>query len=221
MGYLRTDLLEDVKQKFFGTHKERQMAYDHIMKMTAHYAQSKTQLSRKRAQRIVSQAINILSKYYRSKANHDLRFLTGEIEDFIEEKYQESITEIHQLGTDFAENTLLSVDNNLQLAKSGKIDMVEDHLTTFMDALSSTHSLKPYYGYELGKKNTLHSVPLMPQSATLYPPHFDISATKVRLGDIPITEIDENTFRKSYNHQMPIYFSGFRTADVSPMTSSG
>lgn len=204
--YLRTNLLEDIKLKFFGTRIERRVAYKHIMKMTAQFAQSKTQLSRQRAQKIVTQALDILTEYYRAKINKELRFLTGEIEDVIEEKHQESIEAIHRLSTDIAASTLLSVDNNLQLAKSGRIDLVQDNLSTFMDALNSTHLLKPYYGYELSKENVLHSVPLMPQSAKLYPPRFDISATRVRLGNTPVTKIDDDILRMAYNHQIPISF---------------
>ena len=204
--YLRTDLLEDVKQKIYGTCKERKVAYKHIMEMTAQFAQCKTQLSYKRAQKIVTQALEILTEYYRSKTNQELRFLTGEIEDFIEEKHQETIAEIHQVRADVAESAVLSIDNNLQLAKQGRIDTVQENLTTFMDALSSTHLLKPYYGYEVSKGNTLRSVPLMSQSVELYPPRFNISATRVKLGNKPITKIDEDIFQKAYNHQTPLYF---------------
>ena len=210
--YLRTDLLEDVKLKFFGTRKERQVAYEHIMKMTAHYAQSKTRLSRQRAQRIVTQALELLTDYYRSKTNKELRFLTGEVEDTLEEKHQESMKALHQLSTDIAESALLSVDNNLHLAKSGRIDLVQENLSTFMDALNSTHLLKPYYGYELGEGNTLRSVPLMPQSAELFPPRIDISATRVRLGDTPITKIGGDIFRMAYNGRPHI--SGRQNARV-------
>lgn len=204
--YLRTDLLDDVKQKLFGSLDERRIAYEHIMTMTALFAQDKTQLSYKRAQKIVSQALKILTQFYRSKINKDLRFLTGELEDFIDEKHQESLDAIQQLSTDISNNSLLSVDNNLQLAKSGKLDVVQDNLATFMGALNSTHSLKPYYGYEFVNGTTLRSVPLMPMAAELYPPRLNISAAKVKLGNTPITKIDKETFRKAYHHQLPISF---------------
>jgi hypothetical protein len=205
-NYIRTELIEDVKLKFFGTHKERRDAYDHIMKMTAQYAKSKTHLSYKRAQKIVTEALNILTEYYRPKTNQELRFLSGEIEDFIEEKHQESLEAIQQVSSNIAGSTMLSVDRNLQLAKAGRMDLVQENLTTVMNAINSVHVLKPYYGYAFGKGNTLRSVPLMPESVEMYPPSFDISAARVKLGDTSITKIDSNLFQKAYNHQIPIYF---------------
>ena len=150
--------------------------------------------------------MSILTKYYRETSNRELRFLTGEIEDFIEDKHKELEEALSQTRKDFAESSLLSLDNNLLLAKSGEMGSVQNNLITFMDALNSTHPLKPYYGYELGKGNILRSVPLSPQSAKLHPPRFDISATKMRLGNTPISKIDRDIFKKAYNHQIPIHF---------------
>ena len=75
-----------------------------------------------------------------------------------------------------------------------------------MDAINSAHPLKPYYGYGLVKGNVLRSVPLLPQSVELYPPRFDISAAKVKLGNKIIKKIDGDIFKKAYYHQIPIHF---------------
>ena len=66
--YIRSDLIEDVKARFFGSKEERAAAHRNIISKSIAYAQSNTKLSRERAIEMVERAINILREFYKSRS---------------------------------------------------------------------------------------------------------------------------------------------------------
>ena len=84
--YILEDLIEDVKIRLFGGIAERARARNAILKKAISYAQSNTNLSNKRVQKIVKESVAILHGYYRSKVNRELLFVATEIEDTISKR---------------------------------------------------------------------------------------------------------------------------------------
>ena len=206
--YILEDLIEDVKIRLFGGLAERARARDTILKKAISYAQSKTNLSKKRAQKIVEDSIAILQGYYRSKVNRELLFVAAQIEDTISKRIdvteQDISTRIDQVGSKVGAANLLSLDTNVALARAGNLAQVESNLSSTLKAISSTHKLFPYYGYRMEGQDSLVSIPLTADATTMYPPRFSITASSVRLGDTVINRIDDDVLSKSYRHQLPI-----------------
>ena len=212
-NYIRCDLITDVQKRFWGNSKERGEAYRNVIAKAARYAKEETRISERRAKHIVSQAMNILADFYRKRINRDLLFIASEIEDTIIEATasQQNDTkgvlskEFDCLTNAVENNSLLSVDKNLALIESGQINEVEKGISSFMNAISSKHDLFPHYGFRMGTKNKLLSFPLTEDATVLFPPRFDIEVSSVLLGDKKISTIDENLFKQSFMHQIPIY----------------
>ena len=72
--YICNDLIEDIKLRFFGNREERDDAHKTIVAKASCYAQTKTQMSKHRATKMVSSAIKILGDYYKSKTNCELAY---------------------------------------------------------------------------------------------------------------------------------------------------
>lgn len=207
--YIRKDLLDDVKLRVFGSRKERNLARKEILNKSAFYAKTKTKIAERRAIKMVDTAIEILRKYYRSRINRDLLYIATEIEDTVIEEitdqHQVLSEQIEKLTEIIGDTKALSIDNNMALAQSGQIGDVERNLATAMRAISSTHSLYPYYGYKMEAAGQFISIPLTEEATKLYPPRFDITAKSVQLGTSRINEIDSNILSQSYRHQLPIH----------------
>lgn len=206
--YILEDLIEDVKIRLFGGIAERARARDTILKKAISYAQSNTNLSNKRVQKIVKESVAILQGYYRSKVNRELLFVAAQIEDTISMRIdaaeQEISTRIDQVDSKVGAANLLSLDTNVALARAGNLAQVENDFSSALKAISSTHKLFPYYGYRMEGQDSLVSIPLTADAATMYPPRFNVTASSVRLGDTVINRIDDDVLSKSYRHQLPI-----------------
>lgn len=206
--YILEDLIEDVKIRLFGGIAERARARNAILKKAISYAQSNTNLSNKRVQKIVKESVAILQGYYRSKVNRELLFVAAQIEDTISKRIdvteQDVSTRIDQVDSKVGAANLLSLDTNVALARAGNLAQVESNLSSTLKAISSTHKLFPYYGYRMEGQDSLVSIPLTADATTMYPPRFSITASSVRLGDTVINRIDDDVLSKSYRHQLPI-----------------
>lgn len=208
--YIRSNLMDDVKNRLFGTKREREIARQTIADKAAYYAQAKTGLSKERARHLAVAAVDILKNFYRDKTARDLLFVAAEVEDTIISEmavqHKEIGDKIDALDKKFEGSSLLSVDRNLMLADDGKLDMVEKNLSAFFAALSSNHNLRPYYGFAMDGQTHLKSIPLRPDAVELYPPHFEVTATSSKLGGVPVQRVDSTTFARAYRSQSLIEF---------------
>ena len=207
--YIRCNLLDDVKKRCFGKKEERRMARKRIMENAVSYASAHTIISAKRTMKIVGDCVDILAEYYRSKVNRELLFVAGEKQDCLVEENEETralITEERKHLEDvILENTALSVDHSIRKIESGKIYEVENKIGTFMNAISSEHTLFPDYGFRMTKDNKLTSVALNDEAKIKYPEKFKITASSVKLGDKLVHDSGKNIFDQAYRHQLPIY----------------
>lgn len=211
--YIRRDLIDDVKDRLFGDKSARGIAHKSIVRKAVYYAQSNTRISKQRATTIVNTALNILREFYESKANRELSYYAGRIEDTLskemsEQHEQQLQTIIKEISKQTAAEQPLSPAYNVRLAASGKYDTLEDNVTTVIEAINTKHPLKPYYGYSFGifdGKYKMVSIPLLEEAENKYPPKFQITATDVHVGKKHITELPSlDIFDYSYRHQLPI-----------------
>lgn len=100
----------------------------------------------------------------------------------------------------------IKIDTNLKLVDSGQISQVEDNLSKFFKALSTAHELSPDYSFGLDESQELKSIPRNQEAAEKYPPRIELTATSAKMGQAQITNLDANSLRQSYNHQIPIEF---------------
>ncbi len=208
--YIRCNLMDDVKNRLFGTKKERGIARQTIADKAAYYAQAKTGLSKERARYLAVAAVDILKNFYRDKTERDLLFVAAEVEDAIisemTDQHKEISDRIEALDKKLEDSRLLSIDTNLALANDGRLDVVEKNLSGLFTALNSTHDLRPYYGFAMDEQTRLKSIPLRPDAVELYPPHMEVTATSFKLGGLPVQRIDSNTFSCAYRSQSLIEF---------------
>ena len=207
-NYIQEELIEDVKVRLFGEPEERARSRDTILSKAISYAQSKTNLSKKRAQKIVEDSIAILQGYYRSKVNRELLFVAAQIEDTVSKKIdnieQNLSTKMAQIEEKVGEANLLSLDKNVALVRAGELSQVESNISTVLKTISLEHSLSPDYGFAMEGQGNLISIPLTEKAIREYPPRFNVTASSVRLGDTVIKKIDDDVFSQSYRHQLPI-----------------
>ena len=207
-SYIQEELIEDVKVRLFGESEERARARQTILSKATSYAQAKTNLSKKRVQKMIEDSIAILRGYYHGKVNKELLFVAAQIEDTISKGIdaaeQDISTRIDQVDSKIGAANLLSLDTNVALAQAGNLAQVESNLSSAIKAISSTHKLFPYYGYGMEGQDSLVSIPLTADATTMYPPRFNVTASSVRLGDAVINRIDDDVLSKSYRHQLPI-----------------
>lgn len=209
--YIQNSLPDDIKRRLFGDKDERTRAHRSILEKAVQYSQSNTRISNDRAKSMVNNSIVILRKYYESKTNRNLLFLAGRIEDtiveVISEQHRTLCSEIQDVKNQISDNSLLSLDNNLTLARKGRFDEVEKNLSTALAAVSSIHPLNPYYGFTLDRRNgefQLLSTPLIEEATTKYPTSFSVTASSLKVGHIDVSEIQGDIFAFSYRHQKPI-----------------
>lgn len=80
-NYIRGDLLADVEIRLFGEKQERELARKRILEKAAIYASANTTLSRQRAQKMVSDVVEMLNNFWHTKVPKELRMMSGEIVD--------------------------------------------------------------------------------------------------------------------------------------------
>lgn len=208
--YIHNDLMDDVKIRLFGKKRERGVARETIADKAAAYAQAKTKLSRDRAKHLAVTAVDILSGFFRSKIDYSALFVATEIEDTIiaemSEQHKEQEHKIDALAKDIQDSSLLSIDKNVSLANSGKLEDVEKNAAAFFAGIGTTHILTPYYGFTMDGVSCFKSIPLRPDAVELYPPHFEVTATAFKMGDIILPNMDASTFTRAYRTQSPIEF---------------
>ena len=207
-NYIQDSMIEDVQDRLFGDKETRARARTAIRGKAVAYSRANTRLSAQRAIQMAETSIDILKAFYRGKTNRDLRFITAEIEDTVsavtDEQTETLLNRIDQAERNIGESSLLSLDSNFTLAKTGKLSVVEDNLSSFMKGISAAHTLFPHYGFALENSDKLISIPLSSEAVKLYPPRFDIKVSSVRLGDTFVDQIDSDVLSRSYRHQIPI-----------------
>ena len=143
--YIKGSLIDDVERRLFGTKQERAEARKKIADKAAYYAKSKTRISERRASRMATDIVDVLSAFYRSKCGRGLKMMAAQIEDTIIEEMTDQRLLIEQKIDKLSQKTecenLLSIDANLKLVDSGQISQVEDNLSKFFKALGTAHTL--------------------------------------------------------------------------------
>lgn len=216
--YIQHDLIEDARLWMRGSKQERASARERIHSKAITYAQAHTKLSSKRAVKMVDDSMCILRGYYRCRTNSELRFLAAEIEDSVEDAINRSITahdneakrRFEALERKIDNSSGFSIDHNVMLAKQGRIAEVQDNFATAMNALSTTHSLYPHYGYRMNTDNKIVSFPLTKEAQNIFPIHYNITADKAFLGEEPLRALDDVAFIRAYHMQKPIHLEGVK-----------
>lgn len=149
----------------FGNKRERGLARESLVSKARIYASAKTDISTKRTIKIVTDIADVLYQYYRSKVNRDLLFIANEIEESIQEEHVETrelvISKSEHLENLIRNNTVLSLDNSLNQIAVGNINDVENNLGSYMNAISSKHTLFPNFGFRMTKENKITSISIL------------------------------------------------------------
>lgn len=208
--YIKGSLIDDVERRLFGTKQERAAERRTIADKAAYYAKSKTKISERRASHIATDIVDMLKAFYRSKCGRSLKMMAAEIEDAIIEEITDKSLLFEQKIDELSQKTgcenLLSIDTNLKLVDSGQISQVEDNLSKFFKALGTAHTLSPDYIFGLDESQELKSIPRNQEAAEKYPQRIELTASSAKMGQAQITNLDANSLRQSYNHQIPIEF---------------
>lgn len=213
--YISNDFLDDIEKRLFGNNKERRTAHKNIVDKAVSYAQAKTSLSRKRATKLISDAMCILRDFYKKRVNKELLLVAAEMEDAIldemsaehEEQTKVILKRLDEIeATNLATKEVVSVDKGLEMIGRGQISAIEAKLTEFTKAISAGHVLFPYYGFQLNAidgKTQYQSVPLSKDAIKEYPPSVKCLGT-VRLGEGYIKQLTTNEVDYANRHQLPI-----------------
>lgn len=213
-NYIRGNLLEDIEICLFGQTEERRYARENILEKAVAYASANTKLSRKRAQNMVSDVVEILKRFRYSRVSKDLRGLSGEIIDDVNDNTNEQVQKIHdkinnltdEMKNIITTNATMSIDRNAELLKNGKISEVENNFNMSLNGLARQHILPDFFKYELKNINNTYrlvSVPIHPDACKLYPP-------KIKgFSDFKIEGVDKNLWKYdiidyAYRHQLKI-----------------
>ena len=209
--YISDSFLDDMEKRLFGNLRERRSAHKNIVDKAIAYSQSKNALSRKRATKLISDAMCILRDFYRVRRNKELLFVAAEIEDTIlsemsEEHHQQTNTILKRLEamekTNLCARDVVSVEKGLELVGNGHISTIEEKMTQFTNAMSSGHVLFPHYGFQLNTVDgriKYQSVPLSKEAAKEYPPTVKCLGT-VRIGSGYLKEINPATVLDPVQH---------------------
>lgn len=205
-GYICSEMMDDVKLRFWGDRDEREAARKRIADKAVTYASAKTKLSDQRARKLVFGAIDILAKFFRDRANKDLRFFATEIEETVIEENEKTkefiadkIDKLNQINSDS-----LSVDRAIKQIGEDQTEEVGKDIKTYLNAISAKHVLFPDYGFRMTPENEMISFPLTEEAKSKYPVNFQISASNVKLGDKPVQEVNNMILEQAYRHQIPI-----------------
>lgn len=212
--YITDSLLDDMKVRLFGKWKERQSARDTIIKKAVAYSQARTELAKRRVVKLISNVLNILREFYRSKASHSTLLIAAEIVDDVEDIVKEQFAEQNKQIIDGVSATIkefgfMSVDNNVQLTKLGKFDEIEANISSFFRCIGSGHELYPYYEYApevVNGKARFLSKPLSLDAVRKYPPKMMCKGT-IKLGSQQLNQFDLDTIDYANRHQIPITIS--------------
>lgn len=201
--YVKGEMIDDVSASLFGDEEQRKKARERILEKASSYAQKNSTLSQKRAIKLVSDSIDILTDYFRNNIPRELRQIGGEITDavcaHVDEKTREITDRISEAG-------IMSIDNGVQLMRSGNISELEKKIKIYLNSISANHVLSPWYGVEprtIGEECRLVSVPKLPEAYKMYPPimkgiaKFEIDGTE-REFSVP------DIFEYANRHQMKI-----------------
>ena len=192
--YIKSELIDDARVRFFGNNHEREVARQTIMSKTKAYAKAQTSLGEQRAIKLVNDALKILRTFFERNMPDESRFLAATIVESIDE------------SSDTLGNKLSStIDANVHLAREGNFEEVRKNITEIEQSISVEHCLFPDYGFRY-EDGSLKSVPLNDEAAQKSPPGFLMKCRNIRLGDEPLSVIDSNAIRRSYWHQKSIEF---------------
>ena len=212
--YISGSFLNDVEKRLFGNLRERRAAHKNIVDKAIVYSQSKNALSRKKATKLISDAMHILREFYRARANKELLLVAAEIEDTVsikmsEEHAQQTNTIMEKLDIiekNIPAKDVVSVEKGLELVGNGQICTIEEKITQFTNATSSVHVLFPHYGFQLNTvdgKAQYQSVPLSKEAVKEYPPTVKCTGT-VRVGTGYLKELTSAAINYANRHQLPI-----------------
>lgn len=201
-NYIRSDLIEDMEIRLFGDKEERNSARLQILKKAVYFSQANTKLSKDRAERMVTDIMDILKDFYRKRAPREFRLIAGEVVDDIcsyqDKKSQEIVEKIE-------DSSLLSIDKNLALIKNGGINEAKQNITTALQAIGITHPLYPYYriGFRtIDGKDEMFSCPLTSNMPEEYRPKIQLSVTAT-LGGKKVYEFNSYNLNYAFRHQIP------------------
>lgn len=173
-NYIRGDLLADIEIRLFGEKQERELARKRILEKAAIYASAKTKLSTARAQRMANDVVEMLKVFWRTQVPKELRMMSGEIIDDINQNTTEQIQRFSkEIEQKIDRSSIMSLDKNILSLKNGDIGAVEANINTFTNAISAEHRLPDYYRYEIrriGNQDRIVSIPTNPEACKLYPP---------------------------------------------------
>lgn len=215
--YITGNLLDNVKVRFFGKRKERQIARETIINKAVAYSQVSTEPAKKRVVKLISNVLNILREFYRRKVPKSELFVATEIVDNIEDVVKEQLTEqnkriIYGVSAMIKEakcHSIMSVDNNIQLTKLGKLQDVESNLSSLFRCIGSEHVLYPYYGYApevINGEVRLLSKPLTADAIRKFPPKIKCKGS-IKLGGQKLDKFSVDTIDYANRHQIPITIS--------------
>ena len=212
-NYIRGDLLADVEIRLFGKkQQERELARKRILEKAAIYASANTTLSRQRAQKMVSDVVEILNNLWHTKVPKELRMMSGEIVDEIC-LHQTEQTERVLSNLDHAQDSImqkiegtscLSAESNLLLMKNGQSEEAVKRMTAGLQALSATHPNPDFrIGFRtVGLNPEMYSIPISKEVAERYPPKLELTVTAT-LGGKPVSNLNSQNLNYSYRHQLP------------------
>lgn len=119
-NYIRSDLLEDVQVLLFETSKDRESAWKTVIAKAEAYAQSKTNLSRARAQKMTTTAVDILREFYRSEMSRESKFFSAEIIDSVNDATKQQLAKQTAEITDLIKRAIEEVSD--AFASAGRQD---------------------------------------------------------------------------------------------------
>src|SRR5699024_4144828 len=141
-NYIRGDLLADIEIRLFGEKQERELARKRILEKAAIYASAKTKLSTARAQRMANDVVEMLKVFWRTQVPKELRMMSGEIIDDINQNTTEQIQRFSkEIEQKIDRSSIMSLDKNILSLKNGDIGAVEANINTFTNAISAEHRL--------------------------------------------------------------------------------
>lgn len=207
--YIREELIDDMKLRFYGNKSERAAARDNIIQKAMYYANANCRISEKRAAKIIDDAMSILKGFFRRSINKETLFAIGEIEDTVEEHADRAISvmeeRLKQLERKMDNNCALSLEKNMDLIDAGKLELVGDSLSAYMDRISARHCLYPHYGFGIKDGKTLVSIPHRDDALKQYPPKMTMNISDIRIGEHPAPP-GSDFLDKAYRFQQPVCF---------------
>lgn len=209
--YIRSELIEDAKQRFFGNTEERRTARNTILSKTRQYARANTSLAENRAIKMMDTSLNILRTFFRKNVSWEQRFMAAEIADEINGHTDEALENVSGQLDDLSEKIdglcVGSVDANVRLAKEGKLDQVRENMLAIQQSITPQHPLFPDYGYAFSDGH-LFSKPLTADAREKYPSKFHIKFDRVTFGDEQYYGINTQTIQRANRLQREIVLNG-------------